>query len=740
VRLSVLKDDSQKEEINLSQFIKEGDKGPFSFYLGRSKDCQIKLDGREISRKQAEISFAEGVWSINNLSPSIPLIINGVPTAKAVLETGNDIFLGPYRIFVVSAEAPPVKEEESPPSEDTEDEEQEEVVEDDVEKEEGEFSSEEEPENLDFSDNEVSPDAETSTFGGEEEGETEEASFESNDEGGFDEGGFDEEEGGGFDEGDDDGMGVTDEPTRDLPFVEFDLALFGEFAPYEKFVIKDKETFIGRDPEKCAIILNDPEVSSIHAVIKKSNYQCELEDLGSKNGTLLNGKRVNRSFIANEDEFIIGSTTFSVSAHSRFLEQEAGRLMPVEENQVIDVEQEVDLEASFEEGEEGEEGEETAKGEKTAKEPKKKMSLLEQIKTDPVKKKRAIMIGGVLVLALLLIDTGPEKPTEKEKAAKIAKQKAAAKKKDDKKKKQKFKPEQLDFLDSTYLLAKELFKQGKYAETLFELQKVFTITPDYKNAKQINELAKRGLAKMEEIERKRREEIARKKREQRVKDLVKKAEVAVKERSPDMAKGLFSQILKLDPENYEVTQLKLEIESWEKEAQRKEEEEARKRAERDKKVEQLSPGKNAYLAKEWYKAIVRLNQFMQIGGMDEDLIKEGSEMLIDAKKQLANIVDPILEKAEALMEGQDLKGAYEEYKKVLFFDPSQQKPLEEMERIQNRLTVRARKIYREAIVAESLSLFQDAKTKFLEVQQVSPSDSDYYKKATEKLKNYLDYE
>jgi predicted component of type VI protein secretion system len=132
VRLSVLKDDSQKEEINLSQFIKEGDKGPFSFYLGRSKDCQIKLDGREISRKQAEISFAEGVWSINNLSPSIPLIINGVPTAKAVLETGNDIFLGPYRIFVVSAEAPPVKEEESPPSEDTEDEEQEEVVEDDV--------------------------------------------------------------------------------------------------------------------------------------------------------------------------------------------------------------------------------------------------------------------------------------------------------------------------------------------------------------------------------------------------------------------------------------------------------------------------------------------------------------------------------------------------------------------------------------------------------------------------------
>ncbi|RLA63240.1 MAG: hypothetical protein DRQ88_07855 [Epsilonproteobacteria bacterium] len=716
MRLSVLKGDSQKEDVDLSQFIKEGDKGPFSFYLGRSKNCQIILEGREISRKQAEISFADGVWSIQNLSPSIPLIINGLPAQKAILEIGSNIFLDPYRIFVVSVESPSVDEE---------------VVKEDETSEEAKESEEPNDEekigDLDFSESgeeieTVSPDSETSTFGDmETEGEEgeEEANFD-------DESGFGEEEGNDFDEQD------SDSVTSDIPFIEFELALFGEFAPYENFVIKDKETFIGRDLEKCSIILNDSEVSTVHAVIKKKLYQCEIEDLGSKNGIILNGKRVNRSFLANEDEFIIGSTTFSVRANSKFLEQESGRLMPVEENQTIDVEQEVDIETAFEEdGGEIKEGEET-------KEPKKKISLLEQIKTDPVKKKRAIMIGAVLVLGLLLIDTGPKKPTKKEQAAKLAKEKK--KKKEIKKEKPKFKPDQLDYLDSTYLLAKELFKQGKYAETLFELQKVFSITPDYKNAKQINELAKRGLAKMEEIEKKRRAEIARKKREQRVKYLVKKAEGAVKERQIELAKGLFSQISKLDPENYEVTQLKLEIEAWEKAEQRKQEEESRRRVDRDKKVEQFSPGKTAYLSKQWYKAIIRLNQFLQIGGMDEDLITKATEMLTDAKKQLANIVDPILEKAEGLMEGQDLKGAYEEYKKVLFFDPSQQKPLEEMENIQNRLTVRARRIYREAIIAESLSLFQDAKTKFLEVQQVSPSDSNYYKKATEKLKNYSDYD
>jgi hypothetical protein len=37
-----------------------------------------------------------------------------------------------------------------------------------------------------------------------------------------------------------------------------------------------------------------------------------------------------------------------------------------------------------------------------------------------------------------------------------------------------------------------------------------------------------------------------------------------------------------------------------------------------------------------------------------------------------------------------------------------------------------------------LSLYNDAKEKFQEVQQISPTDSEYYQKATDKLKDYLD--
>ena len=62
--------------------------------------------------------------------------------------------------------------------------------------------------------------------------------------------------------------------------------------------------------------------------------------------------------------------------------------------------------------------------------------------------------------------------------------------------------------------------------------------------------------------------------------------------------------------------------------------------------------------------------------------------------------------------------------------------MEEKNIINHTLVMRSRKVYREGIIAESLSLFKEAREKFQEVQQISPSDSDYYRKATDKLNEY----
>ncbi len=704
MKLNVLKNNRPYKDLNLSSMVKGDEKGPFSFFLGRSPECQIHLDSREISRIQAEISYSDGSWLIKNNSPQIPIFLNGSLVDKSKIEEGSSIIMGPFRIMALGLEKPKI---------------------------EGPTSPEEKGE-------------ETKTEEVPAEGQTQEVS-----QGDFSLGGQSTEtvppepaataetpaETPPVMEGAVEPAEKSGDGTADIPIIKFELDLSGKYAPFGTFVIDAPETFIGRDEKKCQIILKDTEVSSVHAVIRKKHYSCEIEDLKSKNGIIYNGKRTNKFSLSSEDQFSIGATEFRVRAYTDFLNQESARLMPVEENQEIEVEKIVEESNTFENGKPAAEGApvEVKPGEK------KKFNLkdfIQEVKSDPVKKKRAMMIIGVLVLAILMMPTTPEKPKTKVPPKKVE---AGKGKKEVDEKLKKFTPEQLDFLDSAYLLSKELFKQGKYAETLFELQKIFSLTPDYKNAKQIQALAKSGLAKMEELERKRLEEIERKKREQKIKEMVEKATEAVKNRESDLAKGLFGQILKLDPENYEVTQLKLEIEAWENEEKRKKDEEERQRVEREKKVEQLQPSKKYYLAQDWYKAIIRLNEFLEISPMDEDLIKEATDMLKDSRQKLAEIIDPILEKAESLTEGGDAKGAYEEYKRALLFDPSLEKPLDEMKKISEKLKVRAGKVYREAIISESLSLFQDAKEKFLEVQQISPSDGEYYEKATEKLKNYMDY-
>jgi pSer/pThr/pTyr-binding forkhead associated (FHA) protein len=150
---------------------------------------------------------------------------------------------------------------------------------------------------------------------------------------GFGEGdaGFDDDGGGGFD--DDGGGGFDDEDSTAVftSFASFELQIFGEHAPYDRYVIEDDEVYIGRDQKKCKIILDDNEVSGRHAVIKKEGSNLVLEDLGSSNGTILNGERINKAELTNGDEFLIGSTSFTVMVKSDLLEEEADTLMPVEE-------------------------------------------------------------------------------------------------------------------------------------------------------------------------------------------------------------------------------------------------------------------------------------------------------------------------------------------------------------------------------------------------------------------------
>jgi pSer/pThr/pTyr-binding forkhead associated (FHA) protein len=742
VNLSVYKNNSQLFQVDLTAEVEHAGSEEVSFLIGRSDECYIQLEDQQVSREHAQLIFLNNVWTIKSLSTFGSIVINGNEVENVKLNNGDVAVISGFQLnFSIPDSYESVSEETivagvgtAPEPDDIDDEiedqEQEEAQEptdtssmsEDSDELDGEFfPGEDEEEALD--EDMVSVDV-SEVIGGE--------NLDSE---------FPEENDGTrdfmFDEGDLDGVEVDEDDSYDMVdddgektqvfqgFAKYQLEIFGEFAPFDRYVIQDDEVVIGRDPAACQLVLNDPEVSGKHAIIKRNNITLTIEDQGSGNGTILNGDRINKATLTEGDEFVLGTTTFTIGVVSEQLEEQNQRLMPVEENQEIEVEEVVEVESEFDTGigilEEAPEGL-PAGG---------KQSLVDKWKN--LNQRQKIIYGAVgLALVFFLLPDGSDKPKPKPKAAK---KKAAPAKTENKRK---LTPKELEFVEAQYQLAKRYLEGEKYSETIFEINKIIPLDPTYKKSQQIKKLAERGLREKERIaerERKEKEQAIRKKKVEKLLVLAKKA---VEEKKVELAEGYFNEILNLDPENPEISQLRMSLNAWKKEQERKAIEKAQKEAARRIMVEALAPGKTFYLKKDWHSAIIKLEDFLRKKNMDEDLVKEATNMLTTSKKKLNGLIKPLLGKARSLGEGQDLKGSYESYHEILNYHPSHVEALNEMDDIREKLTLRSRRIYREAIISESLSLFDDAKEKFQEVQQVSPTDSEYYIKATEKLKQYLD--
>lgn len=407
--------------------------------------------------------------------------------------------------------------------------------------------------------------------------------------------------------------------------------------------------------------------------------------------------------------------------------------MPVDENQSIEVEEVIEV--PVEDGETL-----NAFGEVEAAEPGEK-SIIKRIWKDEQKRKKAIYVVVAIVLAWFMLDEdkpAPPKPiVDQKKQSKADGQDLTSKNKSNSK--VKLTEEQKRKFAEVFQIGKNHFDNGRYREALEQFDIINAVDPFYNSSlPSLVSTAKEGLKRLEEQERKRREEEAQAERKLKIQQLLVEARKYTEDHNAELANETFSKITALDPENYEVGVLKRNLKAWEDEKKRKELEETTKKADRERKVKLLAPSKTLFAQKNYYQAMNKVTEFLQVTPMDEDLTKEATEILKTSKEEISAAVNPLLGKAKSLLEGQDLKGAYEVYTQVLKFEPSNTEALNQTNEIKEQLTIKARKIYREAIISESLSLFQDAKEKLQEVQQISPVDSEYYKKASEKLKDYME--
>jgi predicted thioesterase len=81
----------------------------------------------------------------------------------------------------------------------------------------------------------------------------------------------------------------------------------------QRIVLGPEPITIGRLPES-TVVVNDANVSRRHAEIRRSGNEVVVVDLGSTNGTRVNGATVRERVLSDGDNIVVGTTTMRFEA------------------------------------------------------------------------------------------------------------------------------------------------------------------------------------------------------------------------------------------------------------------------------------------------------------------------------------------------------------------------------------------------------------------------------------------
>ncbi|MGD8352673.1 MAG: FHA domain-containing protein [Pseudomonadota bacterium] len=87
------------------------------------------------------------------------------------------------------------------------------------------------------------------------------------------------------------------------------VLLTGKKAGTHYLIKDDRMTVIGRDAE-CQIRIEDPDVSRRHAAIQPFGREFYIMDMGSTNGTLINGRQEEKRILRHADRITLGRQEF----------------------------------------------------------------------------------------------------------------------------------------------------------------------------------------------------------------------------------------------------------------------------------------------------------------------------------------------------------------------------------------------------------------------------------------------
>lgn len=568
--------------------------------------------------------------------------------------------------------------------------------------------------------------------------------------------------------------------TRLLPASNIEAKLIfpeGQANVTEWIVPTDGEGVMGRD-EKCAIVLSDRKASRQHASLRKQGGSYLLRDLDSANGVYVNGTRLEgERALSGGDRIRIGDSEFTFQADAADYAQRAPGFLevPAEEgaSSVLEMHVPESLGGSDEPGGSDSIMEhapnpyspEAFMSSPAASQPmmasnfgatplpdyqnhagipgmggpaakKSKSVFLDKFRAMPPRQQMIYGICGLAVIGMLMFDDDSD-------TAKVVKTKKPAahasptpgaspgpmtfdRLSEDKKK----------FVESQHAMAFEYYKNHDYDKAIYEIQKIFALVADYKNAREIERYAQDGKRKLEALEEEKRKKEEEAKLKAKLDDLIKETVALMQQKNYDQAQILFGEVLALDPENTQVTDWKRQIDA-EVEKKKLEEQQQEIRREINRRAyAMLGEGLALRARGKCHQAIVVFHDALAIEATDHKPAARAKQGIAACHATIQGLRDPVLADAKSAEESGELAKAFKLFRKATVIDPPHPAGYAGMNRIRKVLHDRAKVIYTEAVVAESYSDFEAAKKKYRECLEVAPEDDIYFERSTRKLGRY----
>lgn len=502
----------------------------------------------------------------------------------------------------------------------------------------------------------------------------------------------------------------------------------------------------GRDPS-CQIQIHDQRVSRRQFEIRRAGSQYVIVDLGSVNGTLLNGSPISSTDptpIKSGDAISVLTNYLYFELHDASFQsrlqmvniQPTSPLVPTgSEALPVEYQQPVHELMPYQD----------AAGMSPMAYQNPGMVYPGAIPTpassgkfDFQKHRPKLIIGAVAILVFAYLFSGDQKDGAQSKPGAVA---APGSPLDIY---NKLKPEQQALVRQRYKDAKNLYMQGKYQLAQDEIIKIQELVPDYEDIREIERLSKEAIFIQEQQRRQEQLEQAKQEAEEKIQKQVAECQKKI---NPSITMAALddcvSPVLQFNPEHPRIMELKSQVEMITAQREARAAERAAYQSQVGKLRAIFDRAQKIHKTGKPLDAIAAYEKVLGAKLPDPNGYKSQSQRSIASIRQMMSSKTASLQgEADKYYQAQNLKEAIMTLRKARVVDPMNPDIPEKIERYTAELRKQMMSIYQEGILEESFGNVEGAeskegaKDKWKKILKLDIPDGEYYKKAYIKLKKY----